>query len=293
MQAGHRAWQLPVVAPRAPEAAGPGEAALDHPAAGQQYEAAPRLGVLDDLELDAVASRLGLDRDPAVRAELEEAVHAILIRTLVKRVLPEAMPSPEEGRASYQAHEAEFRLPEQVEVDQIRVPTEAETEAIRTAVRAGQPFEVAVEAQAPGRADLATFSRGMREPKVERVTFALQVGEVSPPVRTREGVYHFRLRPRHPARLQSLEAATPVIQARLAARTQKHRWRSLQDQRWAAEGVVIREALLQAAVPRGLRCSRGESVGGRAQWQPQPAGLAGGPGYARARKAPMTEPEGP
>lgn len=178
-------------------------------------------------------------------------------------------------------------------MDQIRVPTEAETEAIRTALRAGEPFEVAAEAQAPGRADLATFSRGMREAEVGEAAFALAVGEVSRPVRTREGVYHFRLRARHPTRLQSLEAATPVTQARLAARTQKHRWRSLQDRRWAAEGVVIREALLQAAVPRGLRCARGESVGGRAQWQPKPAGPAGGPGYARARKAPMTEPEGP
>ncbi len=90
-------------------------------------------------------------------------------------------------------------------------------------MRAGEPFAVAVEAQAPGRADLATFPRGTREAEVGEAAFALAVGGVSRPVRTREGVYLFRLRARQPTQLQSLEAATPVVQARLAARTQKHR----------------------------------------------------------------------
>ena len=42
------------------------------------------------------ARRLGLDRAPALQADLEEAVQTILLRALVKQVMIEAMPGPEE-----------------------------------------------------------------------------------------------------------------------------------------------------------------------------------------------------
>jgi peptidyl-prolyl cis-trans isomerase C len=197
------------------------------------------------------ARRLGLEGDPEVRVQLEEASQAILFRALVKReVTARAMPTPEAVRAYYDEHEAEFRLPERVEVEQILVPTEAQADAIRAAAQTGQSFEAAGEAHGADQVDQATVSRGMREPEVERAVFALAVGGISAPVRTREGVYLFRLRARHPAQLQSLEAATPGIQARLAAQNQARLWKSLQDRLWAAEGVVIRDELLRAAIPR-------------------------------------------
>jgi parvulin-like peptidyl-prolyl isomerase len=196
------------------------------------------------------ARRLGLDRAPALQAELEEAVQTILLRALVKQVMIEAMPGPEEVQAYYQAHEAEFRLPEQVEVDQVRVGSAAEGEAIRAAVAAGQPFEGAVAARTEAPVDVAIFARGQREAEVERVTFALRVGEVSPPVPTREGVYFFHLRAHHPARLQPLAEATPPIQARLSAENRERRWKQLEGRLWAAEGVQIHEDLLKVTVPR-------------------------------------------
>jgi parvulin-like peptidyl-prolyl isomerase len=195
------------------------------------------------------ARRLGLDRAPALQAELEEAVQTILLRALVKQVMIEAMPGPKEVQAYYQAHETEFRLPEQVEVDQVRVGSAAGGEAIRAAVAAGQPFEGAVAARTEAPVDVAIFARGQREAEVERVTFALRVGEVSPPVRTREGVYLFHLRAHHPARLQPLEAATLAIQARLSAENRERRWKQLEERVWAAEGVQIHEDLLKVTIP--------------------------------------------
>jgi hypothetical protein len=48
------------IACQSPEAVEPAEAALDYPAARQQYEAILRLGLSDDLQLNAfVARRLG------------------------------------------------------------------------------------------------------------------------------------------------------------------------------------------------------------------------------------------
>jgi len=196
------------------------------------------------------ARRLGLDGDPAVRGEIEEATQAILIRALFKReVTARAMPTSEEVRAYYETHEAEFRLPEQVEVDQVQVASEAEVEAIRAAVRAGKPFKAAADAIAPDRAVVATVSRGMREPEVERAIFALETGTVSEPIRIPEGILLFSMRAHYPTRLQPLEAATPVIQARLSAQNQDRLWKALQDRVWSEQGVVIHEDRLKAAAP--------------------------------------------
>jgi parvulin-like peptidyl-prolyl isomerase len=95
----------------------------------------------------------------------------------------------------------------------------------------------------------ATFARGGHDPAVEQAVAELAVGDVSPPVSTREGLALFRLRARHPERLQSLDAATPAIQARLAARRQEEQWKGLQGELWAAEGVVVDEDRLRAAMP--------------------------------------------
>jgi parvulin-like peptidyl-prolyl isomerase len=194
------------------------------------------------------ARRLGLDREPAVRAQIEEAIQAVLIEALSKEITSQAMPSPQEVRAYYEAHEAEFRLPEQVQVDQVMVPTEPQAEAIRSAIAAGQAFEPAVEAHSDAAIDISVFPRGMREPAVEQAAFALEPGEVSQPVRTESGVYLLRLQDRLPARLRSLEGATPLIQARLSAQNRERLWQQLEERLWTSAGVSVREDLLEAAI---------------------------------------------
>jgi parvulin-like peptidyl-prolyl isomerase len=226
------------------------------------------------------ARRLGLDREPAVRAQIEEAIQAVLIQALSKKMTSQAMPSPEEIRAYYNAHEAEFRLPEQVQVEQVLVPTEPQAEAIREAIAAGQAFEAAVEARTDATIDIATFPRGMRHSLVEEAAFALKPGEVSRPVPTRDGAYLFRLRARLPARLRSLEGSTPLIQARLSVRNLERLRTQLEDRLWTEE-IVVREDLLKAAIPRTDSTASGtkaSKTGGPSGTNPSaPAGEPGAP----------------
>jgi parvulin-like peptidyl-prolyl isomerase len=194
------------------------------------------------------ARRLRLDREPEVRAQIEQAVQAVLIDALSKEITSQAMPSPQEVQAYYEAQEEEFRLPEQVQVDQVMVPTEPQAEAIRSAIAAGQAFEPAVEAHSDAAIDVSVFPRGMREPAIEQAAFALEPGEVSQPVRTESGVYLLRLHERLPARLRSLEGATPLIQARLSAQNRERLWQQLEERLWTSAGVSVREDLLEAAI---------------------------------------------
>lgn len=55
MESGQRVRHALTVAREASKARSPCEAALDHPASGQQHETAFGLGVLDHLQLNAVA----------------------------------------------------------------------------------------------------------------------------------------------------------------------------------------------------------------------------------------------
>ena len=190
------------------------------------------------------ARRLRLDREPEVRAQIEQAVQAVLIDALSKEITSQAMPSPQEVRAYYEAQEEEFRLPEQVQVDQVMVPTEPQAEAIRSAIAAGQAFEPAVEAHSDAAIDVSVFPRGMRE----QAAFALEPGEVSQPVRTESGVYLLRLHERLPARLRSLEGATPLIQARLSGQNRERLGQQLEERLWTSAGVSVREDLLEAAI---------------------------------------------
>jgi peptidyl-prolyl cis-trans isomerase C len=208
------------------------------------------------------ARRVGIDHELAVRAELEEAVQAVLIRALLKEVTAQAMPTPDEVRAYYDGHPEEFRVPEQLEVDEVVVNGEAQADAIRGAVRAGQLFEEAVTAVNGDKPARAIFARGKRDPAIEQVAFALAVHEVSPPVRSREGILLLHLRARHPARVQPIEAATPAIQARLAREKQQRLWKGLQDRLWDAEGVVVHDDLLRAAArPPAAPDSQHEAAG--------------------------------
>ncbi len=218
--------------------------------------------VRDFVQRQALAQeglRLGLEHDPEVRAEIEEATQAILIRALFKHeVAARAMPSPEAVATYYREHPDEFRVPEQAEVDQVVVPNEQKALAIRTAVLGGQSLAAAAQAQGVDRVDVATFPRGMREPEVEQAVFALAAGEMSQPVRTSEGVYLFRLRARHEAHLKPLETVTTSIQAQLAAQNQQRLWKELQGRLWSPDNVIVREDLLKAAIPDARSANSGE-----------------------------------
>ena len=217
-----------------------------------RYAAERRLPefVKDFLRREALARearKRALDQEPAVRAELDEAMQAILIRALFKQVSAQALATPEEVQSYYSAHEPEFSVPEQVEADEVVVPNETEAVAIRSALQAGKSLEVAVGAR--GTVAVATFARGAREPDVEQAVFALAVGDVSPPLTTRRGIALFRLRARHPPHQRALEAATAEIQARLSARKQEDLWKDLQNRLWAEDQIAIDEDRLRAAVP--------------------------------------------
>ena len=200
------------------------------------------------------AKRLGLDRNPEVQAELEQATQAILVRALMRReVVDRALPSQQAVEAYYREHEAEFRVPEQLEVMEVVVAERNAAAAIQAAVKRGETLERAAEAQKDAHVQQASITRGMREPAVERVLFALRPGELSEALPTSEGLSIVLLKAHHLAGVQPLAAERPVIESRLAVQNQERLAKALQDRLWHAGNVVIREDLLKTLVPRDVQ----------------------------------------
>jgi peptidyl-prolyl cis-trans isomerase C len=197
------------------------------------------------------AKRLGLDHDPEVQAELEEAAQAILVRALMHReVLERAPPGQEAVEAYYREHAAEFRVPERVEVTEVVVVERTSAAAIQAAVKRGERLERAADAREAARVQQASITRGMREPVLEKVLFEMRAGEISEVLPTREGFSVFLLKGHYAAGEQPLAAVRPVIESRLGAQNQERLLKALQDRLWRTERVVISEDLLKAAVPR-------------------------------------------
>lgn len=92
-------------------------------------------------------------------------------------------------------NQADFNIPEKIDVRHILVETEEEAQEILTSLNAGEDFaELAKEhSQDPGSAEqggnLGSSTRGQFVAEFEKVAFALPVGEYSEPVKTQHG-YH-------------------------------------------------------------------------------------------------------
>ncbi|MBX6424056.1 peptidylprolyl isomerase [Thermosulfurimonas sp. F29] len=162
----------------------------------------------------------GLEKDPAVRKEIEEQTRMILARHYYeKRILQGLKVSEKEAQEYYLSHRKDYRIPERIKARHIliRIPEggdkKAEEEAlsrareIRKKLLSGADFaELARRySEDPGTkdrgGDLGTFSRGQMIPEFEEAVFRLKVGQISSPIRTRFGYHIVQVEAKIPAQI--------------------------------------------------------------------------------------------
>jgi parvulin-like peptidyl-prolyl isomerase len=194
---------------------------------------------LDDLKRNiqrSVLRREAIQRDLAQRVVISEA----------------------DVRADYDARSAEFTKPESVRLQQILVSDAALAAQLVARARAGEDFASLARAfsEDPTReagGAMGSFARGELAPALDRVAFALAVGELSDPIATAEGQRILRLEERTPAGVTPFEQAKAEIRERLG----RERWAAEYDKyigelRAAAQPGIdlrVREVPLQVAVP--------------------------------------------
>ncbi len=137
--------------------------------------------------------------------------------------------NPAEEQSYYEAHKSEFEQPEQVRLSEILVPTpENATDAQVTAakekadlidakVKAGGDFEALAKEYSGGPTakqggDLGVFKRGGLAKVLEDATFSLPAGQITAPIRTKQGFILLKVTDHQQAGVAPLKQVEPQVQ---------------------------------------------------------------------------------
>ncbi len=111
-----------------------------------------------------------------------------------------------------------FTTPERVRAREILVKTKEEAEALRSKIIAESlPFDsVAKEtSQAPNKksgGDMGYFKRGTHPKEIEDVAFRLKIGEISPPIATKDGFVLLKVEDKKPTEVRTYDKVTREIE---------------------------------------------------------------------------------
>jgi peptidyl-prolyl cis-trans isomerase C len=172
---------------------------------------------LEERVLVMEARRRGLLHAGASTEEEQAAVQKLLSDTVLAHLAVDDAQIAE----YYDAHKAEFNVPETVTLSQILVPTENEArELLRRLQLDPKSFELlartrsrAPEAAEGGR--MGSFARGQLPSDLEAVAFSLRPGAHSDVIKTPLGYHVLRVDAREPARARGLDECRAEIRAKL------------------------------------------------------------------------------
>jgi peptidyl-prolyl cis-trans isomerase C len=188
-------------------------------------------------------AKLHLDQDPRVQAHIRLRTKDIIARSVVEKFVTEGSGITDDTiRQHYEASKDEYTVEEQVAASHILVRTEPEIQEVVAELKQGKDFaEVAkarsIDGSAAKGGALGTFGRGRTVAEFEEAAFALQVGEVSPPVHTQFGYHVIKVTERQPAHVKPLDEVRDEVRNTLVAQFVDT---LLQDLRRAAKVQVLR-----------------------------------------------------
>ncbi len=175
---------------------------------------------VNDRAIIIVARRLGVDRDPEVRARIERAERQEITQALLRReVLPRL--TDEAVRARFDRDHANRPAEEEVRARHILVPTEAEARTLLAELARGTSFEDVSRRAGTGAGtreagDLGWFKRGDMVPEFANAAFAMQAGQTSTaPVRTQFGWHIIRVEERRRNAGPTFEEARETVREQL------------------------------------------------------------------------------
>ncbi len=184
--------------------------------------------------LAQAAKNEGLEKDPEVKARIEDLKNSILAQEFAQRALEDKVTvSDDEVKAYYNSHKGEFTDPAEVKARHILVkaPSEAKpedwekakqkAEKIRKELKAGADFAKLAKKYSddPGTkehgGELGFFRKGRMVPEFEKAAFGLDVGEISQPVKTVFGYHIIQVEEKKPAHEKSFQDVQEQIRHQL------------------------------------------------------------------------------
>ncbi len=146
----------------------------------------------------------------------------LLINKFTSELTKDINVIPEEIDNYYEKNKREFLKPEMIKVSQILLDTEDEAVSVLKKVK-DAPKElfgetarlISVGGEAKNNGEMGIFELGQLPHKMEKIIFALKVGEVSQVMESSYGFHIFRLDDKYPAELLSKEDIAPEIRVKI------------------------------------------------------------------------------
>ncbi len=214
----------------------------------------------------------------ADRFRVEEMVKLDYLVLDVTELAKQSQISDEDLRRAYDEDQSRFGQAERRVVRHLlkSVPTGAddaaaqkvlaEVQALRERIQSGEPFEevAKAESQDPGSASaggsLGSIEQGVMDPAFDQAAFALSVGQISEPVRTRFGYHLIEVTEIIPASIKPFDEVKETLREELA----KHRAEALYydlGERLANAVYESPDSLAPAAEELGLQVQQSDWIG--------------------------------
>ena len=190
--------------------------------------------------LDDMRKQMGLssmeDLEEEARKQgisFEEFKQSMKNQLITQRVIGQEVGSrvnltKEDEMKYYEAHKNEMARPEEIRLSEILVPTKSDdpqavsaaqttAEGLLADIRKGASFEDVAKKSSEGPTakrggDLGYFGRGKLAKQLEDITFAMKPGDVSEPIRTKQGFVLLKVSEHHQAGIPSFSEIEPRIQ---------------------------------------------------------------------------------
>lgn len=196
------------------------------PYQAQQFQTEEgRKYVLEDLInqelLYMYAKDAKIDENEDFRKEMAEIEKNVLKQYVINQILTSVEITDDEKLSFYEANKANFSNPETVNAKHILVDTEEKANELLTQIKAGDiTFEDAAMANStcPSKdrgGDLGEFGPGQMVPEFDQAVFAMEVGQISEPVKTQFGFHLIKLESKNEASIPAYEEIADKVEKTL------------------------------------------------------------------------------
>lgn len=142
------------------------------------------------------AKNRGLDKNKDFQRKVEEFKKITLINQLLEKEIGTAVKiSDKDVKDYYDKHKEDFTVNNQVRLSHIVVRTEDDAKKVYERLKKGEDFakiasDVSLDkASAKSGGDIGSFKRGEMKPELEEVAFRMKKGEISMPVKLKDGIH--------------------------------------------------------------------------------------------------------
>jgi len=209
--------------------------------------------IVEELLYDE-AKRRKLDSDSEVKELINEANKKILISKVIENETRKSAPvSEDDVKAHYEENKDKYMVPETVRASHILTSTEEDAKAAQEELNAGSDFadiakKYSKDLTKDRGGDLGYFNKGQMIPEFEKACFSLDIGDVSPIIKTRFGYHIIELTDRKPATYRKFEEVKNNIMSQLTKDSQRAKFDEFANKLRSNAKIEIKEDLLAPPV---------------------------------------------